>query len=134
MVRVTIAVLCVVFFLFGLVYKPGMTLWSFMWLTANLIGGSGIVVLLGMYWRGAKTLGAYVCVAICVIVPITDVVARQVLAHSGTGRTLPWTPEQTGLYTYLAGAAAMIVFSLLSGEKSKYWDLGVTVREMNKAG
>ena len=31
-------------FLFGLAYKPGMTLWSFMWLTANLIGGSGIVV------------------------------------------------------------------------------------------
>jgi solute:Na+ symporter, SSS family len=134
MVRVTIAVLCVVFFLFGLAYKPGMTLWSFMWLTANLIGGSGIVVLLGMYWRGAKTLGAYVCVAICVIVPIADVVTRQVLAHAGSGRTLPWTPEQTGLYTYLVGAAAMIVFSLLSTEESKYWDLGKTVREMNKAG
>jgi SSS family solute:Na+ symporter len=134
LVRITIAVLCVVFFLFGLVYKPGMTLWSFMWLTANLIGGSGIVMLLGMYWRGAKTLGAYVCVAICVIVPIADVITRQILAHSGGGKTLPWTPEQTGLYTYLAGAVAMIVFSMLSSEKSKYWDLGATVREMNKAG
>ena len=133
-VRVTIAVLCVVFFLFGLIYKPGMTLWSFMWLTANLIGGSGIVVLLGMYWRGAKALGAYVCIAVCVIVPITDVIARQVLAHSRTGRTLPWTPEQTGLYTYLAGAVLMILFSLISSEKSKYWDLGATVRAMNKAG
>lgn len=131
-VRITILVLCVIFFIFGLFYKPGMTLWSFMWLTANLIGGTGIAVLLGMYWRGAKTLGAYVCIAVCVIVPIADVITRQVLAHAGR-ETLPWTPEQTGLYTYLAGAALMIIFSLLSSEKSKYWDLGQTVRDMNRA-
>lgn len=131
-VRLTILILCIVFFAFGLIYKPGMTLWSFMWLTANLIGGSGIVVLAGMYWRGAKTLGAYLCIGVCVVVPITDVIVRQALAHDGTGRTLPWTPEQTGLYTYLAGAILMIVGSLASRETSKYWDLGVTVREMNR--
>lgn len=132
-VRVTIFLMCLVFFGFGLVYKPGMTLWSFMWLTANLIGGSGIVVLAGMYWRGAKALGAYLCIGVCVIVPIADVIARQVLAHGGTGRTLPWTPEQTGLYTYLAGAVLMILGSLASRETSKYWDLGITVRELNRA-
>jgi SSS family solute:Na+ symporter len=131
-VRVTIVAMCFIFFAFGLSYKPGMTLWSFMWLTANLIGGSGIVVLAGMYWRGAKPLGAYLCIAVCVIVPVADVVTRQVLAHSGTGRTLPWTPEQTGLYTYLAGAVLMVVGSLLSREQSRYWDLGVTVRALNR--
>ncbi|GEM_PF-1425149 len=131
-VRMTTLALCVIFFLFGMIYKPGMTIWSFMWLTANLIGGSGIVVLLGMYWRGAKTVGAYACVAICVLVPIADVIARQVLAHMDTGATLPWTPEQTGLYAYLAGGLAMIVLSLFSSEESKYWDLGQTVRELNK--
>ena len=133
-VRVTIVAMCVIFFVFGLFYKPGMTLWSFLWLTANLIGGSGIVMLLGMYWPGAKTAGAYACIAVCVIVPIADVITRQIFAHTDGGRTLPWTPEQTGLYTYLAGAALMIVISLLSNEKSKYWDLGATVREMNRAG
>ncbi len=130
-VRITVLAICIVLFLFGLIYKPGMTIWSFMWLTANLIGGSGIVVLLGMYWRGAKTPGAYACIAICVIAPLADIATRQVLARSG--QTLPWTPEQTGLYTYLAGAVAMIVVSLLSGEKSKYWDLGAVVREQNRA-
>ncbi len=132
-VRITILILCVLFFLFGLIYKPDMTLWSFMWLTSNLIGGSGIAVLLGMYWRGAKTMGAYACIAVCVALPIADVITRQVMARTAGGPTLPWTPEQTGLYTYLIGAVLMIVFSLLSREKSKYWDLGVTVREMNKA-
>jgi Na+/proline symporter len=130
-VRVTVLVLCVIFFLFGMVYTPGMTIWSFMWLTANLIGGSGIVVLLGMYWGGAKTLGAYACVAVCVLVPLADIIVRQVLARQGT--TLPWTPEQTGLYTYLAGALVMILLSLVSREQSKYWDLGQAVREQNAA-
>jgi solute:Na+ symporter, SSS family len=130
-VRLTVLAICVILFLFGLIYTPGMTIWSFMWLTANLIGGSGIVVLLGMYWRGAKTSGAYACVGICVIAPLADIAARQYLARSG--QSLPWTPEQTGLYTYLAGAAAMILISLVSREKSKYWDLGIAVREQNEA-
>ena len=102
-VRGTVFGLCLVFFLFGLVYKPGMAIWSFMWLTANLIGGSGIVVLLGMYWPNAKTLGAYACIAVCVIVPISDVIAREIIVHTGS-RPLPWSPEQTGLYTYGLGA------------------------------
>lgn len=131
-VRITIVILCVIFFLFGLIYKPGMAIWSFMWLTANLIGGSGIAVLLGMYWPRAKTAGAYACIAVCVVVPIADVITRQVIAHGG-GTPLPWTPEQTGLYTYLAGALIMVIVSLLSGEKSKYWDLGAAVKEMNAA-
>ena len=130
-VRVTVLVLCVIFFLFGMIYTPGMTIWSFMWLTANLIGGSGIVVLLGMYWSGAKTLGAYACVVVCVLVPLADIIVRQVLARQGT--TLPWTPEQTGLYTYVAGAMIMILLSLVSREQSKYWDLGKAVREQNAA-
>lgn len=130
-VRLTVLAICIVLFLFGMIYTPGMTIWSFMWLTANLIGGSGIVVLLGMYWRGAKTPGAYACIAICVLAPLADISARQYLARSG--RTLPWTPEQTGLYTYLVGAVAMILISLLSQEQSKYWDLGKAVREQNQA-
>jgi SSS family solute:Na+ symporter len=131
-VRLTVFALCILFFAFGLVYKPGMAIWSFMWLTANLIGGSGIVVLLGMYWRGAKTLGAYLCIAVCVIVPIADVIARQVIVHTNA-TPLSWTPEQTGLYTYLAGAILMVVGSWISREPSRYWDLGQVVREQNQA-
>lgn len=132
-VRVTIVVMCVLFFAFGMIYKPGMTIWSFMWLTANLIGGSGIVVLLGMYWRGAKTAGAYACVAVCVLAPLADLAARLVIAWRGL-KPLPWTPEQTGLYTYLVGAAVMVVVSLLSPERSKFWDLGEDVRAQNREG
>jgi SSS family solute:Na+ symporter len=131
-VRLTVVVLCVWFFLFGLLYKPGMAIWSFMWLTSNLIGGSGIAVLLGMYWPRARTAGAYACIAICVVVPLVDVASRQLIAHLG-GRPLPWTPEQTGLYTYLAGTLAMIVVSMISREPSKFIDYSTDVRILNSS-
>src|SRR5207237_6297308 len=98
-----------------------------------LIGGTGIVVMLGMYWPRAKTAGAYACVILCFIVPIADVIARQVLAHRSPASDLPWGPQTTGLYTYIAGALLFVLISLFSTEKSKYWDLGKAVREMNVA-
>ena len=131
-VRITVFCLCILFFVFGLIYKPGMAIWSFMWLTANLIGGSGIAVLLGMYWSNAKTPGAYACIVVCIVAPLADVAAREVIAYRG-GSPLPWTPEQTGLYTYVAGAIVMVVISMMSREKSKYWDLGQAVRDQNLA-
>ena len=53
-----------------------MKIWDFMWLMANLIGGTGIAVLLGMYWRRTTTLGAYACVITCLLIPLSDLVAR----------------------------------------------------------
>ncbi len=130
-VRITVFVLCVLFFLAGLIYRPGMSIWSYTWLVVNLIGGSGIAVLLGMYLPRAKTAGAYACIAVCVVIPLADLIARQFIAYANR-KPLPWSPEQTGLYMYLLGAGLMIVVSLLSREKSKYWDLGIAVREQNK--
>jgi hypothetical protein len=47
--------------------------------------------------------------------------------------TYPWAPKTTGFATYAIAAVMLVVFSLLSKEKSKYWDLGKAVKEMNEA-
>ncbi len=131
MVRLTIVALCVGFFFFGMLYEPTTSLWDYLWLCANIIGGTGVIVVFGMYWPGAKTAGAYAAVAASVALPLTDLVARRVwLAH---GWEFPIKPEMTGLGTYLIAAALLIGVSLLSSEGSKYWDLGKIVREMNSA-
>jgi len=130
-VRITILVLCVLFFFFGLVYKPTMKIWDFMWLMANLIGGTGIAVLLGMYWKRATTLGAYACVITCLLLPLADLVARRIyVAHHPSGE-FPLLPQTTGLLTYGLGAVLMILLSLCSRDQTKYWDLGKAVNEMN---
>ena len=131
-VRITILILCVIFFMFGLVYKPTMKIWDFMWLMANIIGGTGIAVLLGMYWKRASTLGAFVCVLTCVILPLADMVARRIHVGMNPGAEFFVLPQTTGLFTYLLAACLMVVFSLVSNEKSKFWDLGKAVQELNR--
>jgi SSS family solute:Na+ symporter len=132
-VRLTIAVLCVLFFLFGTVYKPTMSIWDFMWLAANIIGGTGIAVLLGMYWKRATTAGAYAAVLTCLILPVADLVARRIYVVWYPSGTFPLLPQTTGLYSYVLGAILMIFISLMSRKETKYWDLGKTVRDMNAA-
>lgn len=132
-VRITILILCIIFFLFGMIYEPTMAIWDFMWLTANIIGGTGVAMLLGMYWRRATTAGAYAAVLTCLVLPISDLVARRAYVSMFPGKEFPIAPQTTGLYTYVIGAVLMIVISLLSREETKFWDLGKTVREMNAA-
>ena len=130
-VKLTIVSLCALFFLFGTWYQPTIPIWEYLWLCANIIGGSGIIVLFGMYWRRANTTGATAAVAVSVVLPITDLIARRVwLSHDWQ---YPIKPEVTGLFTYALAVAVLVFFSLLSKKETKYWDLGKVVREMNKA-
>jgi SSS family solute:Na+ symporter len=130
MVRWTIIVLCVLFFFAAIVYRPTMPIWEFLWLCANIIGGSGIAVLAGMYWRRANTAGAYAAIAINVVLPLADQVTRYLLP---VGKKLPVTPQETGLYSYVLGMVALVVVSLATRDEKKFWDLKATVRELNRS-
>ncbi|MFV0416436.1 MAG: sodium:solute symporter [Chthoniobacterales bacterium] len=129
-VRITIFFLCILFFGFGITYEPTLPIWEYLWLCANIIGGTGIIVLFGMYWKRANVTGAYAAVIISVSLPVIDLVARRV--YLAQDKVWPIKPELTGLGTYLIATAALIFFSLLSNKKTKYWDLGKVVREMNR--
>jgi SSS family solute:Na+ symporter len=130
-VRVTIIVLCLLFFINGLFYEPTMPLWEYMWLCANIIGGTGIAVLAGMYWRRATTAGAYAAVLCSLVLPLADLVGRRIFVAYHPGESIAWKPEYTGFSTYVLAALLLVVISLLFPGKTKYWDLGKTVREMN---
>lgn len=130
-IKVTIVILCIFFFITGILYKPTMPVLEYLWLCANIIGGTGIAVLAGMYWKRASTSGAYATVLISLLLPITDIIARQLYLVYLPARVFPWEPKITGFATYALAALGMILFSLLSKEKTGYWNLGQTVKVMN---
>lgn len=130
-VRATIVVLCVVFFVVGVFYTPTLPIWEFLWLLANIIGGTGIAVIFGMYWRRANTPGAYAAVLTNLLLPLTDLTARWVYKANGWEYPLP--PEVTGFGTYLLGVVLLVVVSLLTPDEGKFRDLGQAVREQNRA-
>jgi len=129
LVRQTIISLCVLFFFVAIIYKPTMPIWEFLWLTANIIGGSGIAVLAGMYWKRANTAGAYAAIGVNVVLPVADQVARYL---TPVGVTFPITPQQTGFWSYIIGMVALVVVSLLTRDEGKFWDLGKRVKELNR--
>ncbi len=133
-VRLTIVGLCVFFFVSGLIYRPTLPIWEYLWLCANIIGGSGIAVLFGMYWSRATTAGAYAAVLANVLVPVGDQVARRIFVATRPEAKYPWEPETTGLAAYALGVLLLILVSLGSRGKTRYWDLGRVVRDMNIGG
>lgn len=134
LVRMTIVAMCVLFFTVGLFYTPQLPIWEFLWLCANIIGGTGIAVLFGMYWKRTTTLAAYTAVGICVVLPLSDLVARSVYASSDAEGPFPISPEMTGFYTYVIATVALITLSLMSTKPTGYWDLGSQLRAMNAEG
>jgi Na+/proline symporter len=133
-VRVTVIALCVLFFVVGTRYRPTMPIWEYLWLCANIIGGTGIAVVFGMYWPRATTAGAYAAVLTNLILPVADLAGRWLWLSKVPNRPYPLRPEQTGFYTYAIGIILLIVVSLVVPGQSKYWDLGKTVRELNREG
>lgn len=133
LVRLTIALLCVLFLLVAMVFRPTLPIWELLWLLANIIAGTGIAVLFGMYWSRANTKGAYAAVLINLILPITDLIARYIYLVRWPGAEFPIKPEVTGLCSYVLGIVALIVVSLLTRDENKFWDLGKVVRDLNRA-
>ena len=131
-VRLAIVILCVLFMFVGVTYKPVMPLWEYLWLCVNIIGGTGVAVLFGMYWKRATTAGAYAAVITCTLLPLTDLVARRVLVEVAPTMKYPITPQMTGFTAYVLSAVLLVVISLMSKAPTNYWDLGEAVREMNE--
>ena len=86
-----------------------------------------------MYWKRATTAGAYAAIVISLVLPVADIVARRIYATIAPQSSFLWEPKYTGFGTYLIAAVALIAISLMSAKKTKYWDLGETVRELNRA-
>ncbi len=132
-IRLTIVAMCAFFFLVGMIYKPTMPIWEFLWLIANIIGGTGIAVLFGMYWKRANTAGAYAAIACNLVIPLADQIARYIYSVKRPSMTYPLAPQQTGFWAYIIGMLLLVIVSLLTKSEHKYWDLGKAVREMNDA-
>lgn len=131
-VRWTIVVLCVLFLLVAMTFVPTIPIWDLLWLLANIIAGTGIAVLFGMYWSRANTYGAYAAIGVNFLLPIADLIGRYIYLAFLPGREFPIAPHVTGFSSYVLGMLLMIIISLLTPDEGKFWDLGAVVRQMNR--
>lgn len=115
---------------FGLTYDPRESILDYIYLTGTLIGGIGISVFMGLYWSKATTAGAFASLLTCAIVPLADLLGKQLI-----GEAYPLTTQQSGLIALLGALAMMVGVSLLTSKNrvAPGWvDYGVVVRELDE--
>lgn len=130
LLRIVIVLIGLFLIFFGLTYDPKESILDYIYLTGTLIGGIGIAVFMGLYWSKATTAGAFASLLTCAIVPLADLLGKQLI-----GEAYPLSTQQSGLIALLGALAMMVLVSLLTSKNrtAPGWvDYGVVVRELDE--
>lgn len=124
-----IVMICIAAFLlaWGLLYDPEESLLEYIYLTGAIMTGAAIVTFFGLYWRRANSMGAYLTVALCLLVPVADLVGKKLMDD------YPLKGHESGLIALLLSFAAFVVCGLLSRSGEARWhNYGDDVREEDR--
>ena len=114
LLRIFVALIAIVIYIFGIVYKPTETLLEFIILTGTMMLGSGIILIGGLYWRRASTSGAYAAVLFCCIIPVINLILKRVVENSDAIRS-----QDFGLGAIILAIIFFVVFSIIIPDKSR---------------
>ena len=113
LLRIAIALIALFEFFWGVVYVPGESMYNYLALTWTIYAaGAGLIMIGGLYWKGATTAGAFAALITGGIIPTADVFGRQILAHFGSD--FPFSQTVSGVLAYAGATTAFIVVSLLT--------------------
>ena len=59
LLRIVMTCIALFMLLWGIVYRPQETIFSYIMLTGTIFTAAGIVTFVGLYWKRASSLGAY---------------------------------------------------------------------------
>lgn len=124
-----IVMICIAAFLFvwGLLYDPAESLLEYIYLTGAIMTAAAIVTFVGLYWRRANSLGAYLTVAFCLLVPVADLIGKKLIDD------YPLRGHESGLIAILLSFLAFFVTGLASRSGEARWhDYGEDVREEDR--
>ena len=113
-----IGMVCIAGFLlaWGLLYKQQESILSYLYLTGAIFTAAGILTFVGLYWKRANPLGAYLVVGICMIIPMVDLIGKQIME-----KEYPLKGHQSGLLALVLAFAAMGICGLFSKSGLAKW-------------
>ena len=74
--------------------------------------GAGLIMIGGLYWKGATTAGGFAALIAGAIIPTADILGRQILGRYGI--EFPFSQTISGVLAYAGAVTAFIVVSLLT--------------------
>lgn len=124
--RLTIILIAVFLFVFGVLYKPTESILEYIFLTGTMFTGIGIALVFGLYWKRASSAGALAAVICSGILPFLDLMLRRV-----PNLGYDFAPQYSGLATILIALASCALFSLIFKQRPNHNNDGVTTIESN---
>jgi SSS family solute:Na+ symporter len=113
--RITLLLIAVFLFVFGIVYEPTESILEYIFLTGTMFTGIGITLVFGLYWKRINSAGAWAAIICASILPFLDLLFRRI-PH--LGYNIP--SQYSGLATIIISITGCILFSLLfSGQVNK---------------
>jgi solute:Na+ symporter, SSS family len=130
--RLTCLGVAVFLFLFGLWYDPKESIVQYMYLTATIFCGCGIISWFGLYWKRANTAGAWCALILALVMPIVWLSINQLAPG--------WIPKNSGiinndnvtLFCLIVPSLMLVIISLCSSKKTGYVDYGKRLKEIQE--
>lgn len=117
LLRITVILVGLFTYIFGLVYKPGEAIVIFQLLTGAIYGaGAGAIITFGLYWRRGNTAGAYGALIVSAIVPIANKILEITI-----GESYPFKGITGGIIAIVAAVAIYFLLSFVT--KNPHFDL-----------
>ena len=114
LLRIFVALIAIVIYIFGIVYKPTESIIEFMLLTGTMMLGEGVILIGGLYWKRGSTAGAYAAVIFCCAVPVANLILKRVVEDSSKIRA-----QDFGLGAIILAVSVFVLFSVIIPDKSK---------------
>jgi SSS family solute:Na+ symporter len=114
--KVTIAIISGFLLWWGVFYELKESILSYLFLTGSIFTAAGIISLCGLYWKRANTLGAYCTVAVCILIPMADLLGKQWL-----GSKYPLKEHESGLVALVLSFLLFFITGMLSKKGLKKW-------------
>ena len=125
--RTIIALIGIFLLFYGLWYPLKGNLWSYLQLTGTIYLSSISVILIGFcYWKpsarlnGANNWGAMAAIIVSAVIPVVYLIVEQIPSTAEAAAKIG--PFNSGIITYVATAAAMVIGSLVKPRGSALQD------------
>ena len=132
--RISYVAVAAFLFFWGTYYRFQESVFAYMFLTGSVFVGAGIITVWGLYWKKASALGAYLALAVCMVIPLADLLLKQqwenIAFLANWREKYPLESQESGLLAIVLAMVFIIVASLSSKKPTKFVDYGKKVKEM----
>lgn len=116
LLRIIMTCIALFMLIWGMFFRLQETIFSYIMLTGTIFTAAGIITFVGLYWKRATSLGAYLAMGIGMAIPLADLIGKQIMEDA-----YPLKEHQSGLLTLVLAFLALGICGVCSKSGLAKW-------------